>query len=164
MAHCPASNMRLGSGIAPVTLMKRTHMRIGIGVDGSASNDGNSFIGEVRLATLLQRVKYGADALSAREALGMATRGGASVLRMDTDIGSIETGKAADLIMWSLDTLEFAGGLHDPFTVPVLCDAKQVDMSMVNGRVLIDDGQFVSMDIPELVSRQNATAARLMAR
>ncbi len=163
MAHCPASNMRLGSGIAPVTLMKHTSMRIGIGVDGSASNDSNSYIGEVRLAMLLQRVKYGADALSAREALSMATRGGAAVLRMDTDIGSIEVGKAADLIMWNLDTLEFAGGLHDPFTAPVLCDAKQVDMSMVNGKVLIEDGRFVSMNIPELVSKQNATGARLMA-
>jgi len=164
MAHCPASNMRLGSGIAPVTIMKRTHMKIGIGVDGSASNDSNSFISEIRLATLLQRVKYGADALSAREALTMATRGGASVLQMDTDIGSIEVGKAADLITWNLDTLEFAGGLHDPYTVPVLCDAKQVDMSMVNGRVLIEDGQFVSIDVPALVSRQNAIAAGLMAR
>ncbi len=164
MAHCPASNMRLGSGIAPVTLMKRTHMRIGIGVDGSASNDSSSFIGEVRLATLLQRVRYGADALSAREALSMATTGGARVLQMDADIGSIEVGKAADLIMWDLDTLEFAGGLHDPFTAPVLCDAKQVSMNMINGRIIIENGQFVSVDVPELISRQNATAARLMAR
>ena len=164
MAHCPASNMRLGSGIAPVTVMKRTHMRIGIGVDGSASNDSNSFIKEVRLAMLLQRVKYGADALSAREALTMATRGGASVLRMDADIGSIEVGKAADLIMWNLDTLEFAGGLHDPYTAPVLCDAKQVDMSMVNGKVLIEGGQFIGVDVESLVSKQNAIAADLMAR
>jgi cytosine/adenosine deaminase-related metal-dependent hydrolase len=164
MAHCPASNMRLGSGIAPVAVMKRAHMRIGIGVDGSASNDSNSFIKEVRLAMLLQRVKYGADALSAREALTMATRGGASVLHMDADIGSIEVGKAADLIMWNLDTLEFAGGLHDPYTAPVLCDAKQVDMSMVNGRVLIDNGQFVTVDIEPLISKQNAIAVDLMAR
>jgi len=164
MAHCPASNMRLGSGIAPVTAMKQTNMRIGIGVDGSASNDTNSFIGEVRLATLLQRVKYGADALTSREALAMASIGGARVLRMDSDIGSIEVGKAADLIMWDLDTLEFAGGLHDPFTAPVMCDAKQVSLNMVNGKVLIENGQFTNIDVRALVARQNAIAAHLMAR
>lgn len=164
MAHCPASNMRLGSGIAPVTVMKNTRMRIGIGVDGSASNDTSSFIGEIRLAMLLQRVKYGADALTSREALALGSMGGARVLRMETDIGSIEIGKAADLIMWDLDTLEFAGGLHDPFTAPVMCDAKQVSFSMVNGKVLIEDGRFTNIDIQALVERQNAIAARLMAR
>jgi cytosine/adenosine deaminase-related metal-dependent hydrolase len=164
MAHCPASNMRLGSGIAPVTIMKATNMRIGIGVDGSASNDTNSFIGEVRLATLLQRVKYGADALTSREALAMGSMGGARVLRMDSDIGSIEVGKAADLIMWNLDTLEFAGGLHDPFTAPVMCDAKQVSFSMVNGKILIENDQFTSIDVRALAARQNAIAAHLMAR
>jgi len=163
MAHCPASNMRLGSGIAPVTVMKQTNMRIGIGVDGSASNDTNSFIGEVRLAMLLQRVKYGADALTSREALAMASMGGARVLRMDSDIGSIEVGKAADLIMWDLDTLEFAGGLHDPFTAPVMCDAKQVSLNMVNGKVLIENGQFTNIDVRALVARQNTIAAHLMA-
>jgi len=163
MAHCPASNMRLGSGIAPVTAMKHTNMRIGIGVDGSASNDTNSFIGEVRLAMLLQRVKYGADALTSREALAMASMGGARVLRMDSDIGSIEVGKAADLIMWDLDTLEFAGGLHDPFTAPVMCDAKQVSLNMVNGDVLVENGQFTNIDVQALVARQNTIAARLMA-
>jgi len=164
MAHCPASNMRLGSGIAPVSLMKKTSMRIGIGVDGSASNDTNSFIGEVRLAMLLQRVRYGADALSAREALALGNIGGARVLRMDKDIGSIEPGKAADLIMWDLDTLEFAGGLHDPFTAPVMCDAKQVDFNMVNGKVLIEHGQFTNIDLGALIRKQNAIAAHLMER
>ena len=164
MAHCPASNMRLGSGIAPVTTMKQTAMRIGIGVDGSASNDTNSYIGEVRLATLLQRVHYGAGALTSREALEMATMGGARVLRMDSDIGSIEAGKAADLIMWNLDTIEFAGGLHDPFTAPVMCDAKQVDFSMVNGQVVIEHGNFTNVDIPELIARQNSIASALMMR
>jgi cytosine/adenosine deaminase-related metal-dependent hydrolase len=164
MAYCPASNMRLGSGIAPVTVMKQTNMRIGIGVDGSASNDTNSFIGEVRLATLLQRVKYGADALTSREALAMASMGGARVLRMDSDIGSIEVGKAADLIMWDLDTLEFAGGLHDPFTAPVMCDAKQVSLNMVNGKILIENGQFTNIDVRALAARQNTIAEHLMAR
>ncbi|HWQ21465.1 MAG TPA: 8-oxoguanine deaminase, partial [Clostridia bacterium] len=164
MAHCPSSNMRLGSGIAPVSIMKQTDMRIGIGVDGSASNDSNSFIGEVRLAMLLQRVKYGAEALTSREALAMGSMGGASVLRMESDIGSIEVGKAADLIMWNLDTLEFAGGLHDPFTAPVMCDAKQVSFSMVNGNVLIENGQFTNVDVQALVAKQNTIAAKLMAR
>ncbi|MCX6097993.1 MAG: 8-oxoguanine deaminase [Caldiserica bacterium] len=164
MAYCPASNMRLGSGIAPVTVMKQTNMRIGIGVDGSASNDTNSFIGEVRLAILLQRVRYGADALTSREALAMGSMGGARVLRMDSDIGSIEVGKAADLIMWDLDTLEFAGGLHDPFTAPVMCDAKHVSFNMVNGKVLIENGLFTNIDVQALVARQNTIAAHVMAR
>ena len=118
----------------------------------------------MRLATLLQRVKYGAGALTSREALAMASMGGARVLRMDSDIGSIEVGKAADLIMWDLDTLEFAGGLHDPFTAPVMCDAKQVSFNMVNGRVLIENGQFTNIDVRALVARQNTIAANLMAR
>ncbi|HEY5485191.1 MAG TPA: 8-oxoguanine deaminase [Candidatus Cryosericum sp.] len=164
MAYCPASNMRLGSGIAPVTVMKQTNMRIGIGVDGSSSNDTSSFIAEIRLATLLQRVKYGAGALTSREALAMGSMGGARVLRMDSDIGSIEVGKAADLIMWDLDTLEFAGGLHDPFTAPVMCDAKQVSLNMVNGKVLIENGQFTNIDVQALVARQNTIAANLMSR
>ena len=163
-AHCPASNMRLGSGIAPVTAMKQTHMRIGIGVDGSASNDTNSFIGEVRLATLLQRVKYGAGALTSHEALVMGSMGGARILRMDSDIGSIEVGKAADLVMWDLDTLEFAGGLHDPFTAPVMCDAKQVRFNMVNGKVIIENGLFTNIDVQALVARQNTIAGHIMAR
>jgi cytosine/adenosine deaminase-related metal-dependent hydrolase len=83
---------------------------------------------------------------------------------MDSDIGSIEVGKAADLIMWDLDTLEFAGGLHDPFTAPVMCDAKQVSFNMVNGRVLIENGQFTNVDVRALVARQNTIAANLMAR
>ncbi|MCE5192866.1 MAG: 8-oxoguanine deaminase [Candidatus Cryosericum sp.] len=164
MAHCPASNMRLGSGIAPVTIMNKTGMRIGVGVDGSASNDTGSFIGELRLATLLQRVKYGADALTSRQALAMGSMGGARVLHMDADIGSIEVGKAADIIMWDLDTLEFAGGLHDPLTAPIMCDAKQVSFNMVNGKVLIENGDFTTIDIQTLVDKQNTIAARLMAR
>lgn len=94
----------------------------------------------------------------------MATMGGARVLRMDSDIGSIEAGKAADLIMWNLDTIEFAGGLHDPFTAPVMCDAKQVDFSMVNGQVVIEHGNFTNVDIPELIARQNGIASALMMR
>ncbi len=94
----------------------------------------------------------------------MASMGGARVLRMDLDIGSIEVGKAADLIMWDLDTLEFAGGLHDAFTAPVMCDAKQVSFSMVNGKVLIENGRFTNIDVPALVARQNTIATKLMAR
>ena len=164
MAYCPSSNMRLGSGIAPVTVMKETRMRIGIAVDGSASNDGNSFIGEIRLAMLLQRAKYGPGAMTAREALAMGTMGGARVLRMDGDIGSIEPGKAADLIMWDLDTLAFAGGLHDPVTAPVMCDAGQVDFSMINGNVVIEHGHFTAVDVEALVRKQNTIAAALMGR
>jgi len=128
MAHCPTSNMKLGSGIARVSELK-DKIRIGLAVDGSSSNDTNNFILEIRNALLLQRVKYGSDAITSRNVLKFATIGGAKVLRMDDYIGSIEVGKAADIIMFDLNKIEFAGGLNDLISVPVFLDAKRVDFS-----------------------------------
>ena len=163
MAHCPSSNMRLGSGVAPVYKMKNTNMRIGLGVDGSSSNDTGNFLLEIRNALLLQRVAFGESALTAREALKLATMGGASVLRWDNEIGSIEVGKAADMIGFNLqDRLEFAGGLSDPVAAIVFCDAKQVDFSMINGKVVIDDGHFVAIDEEEFIRKQNAISKKLL--
>ncbi len=163
MAHCPSSNMRLGSGIAPVYKMKNTNMRIGLGVDGSSSNDTGNFLLEIRNAMLLQRVAFGESALTAREALKLATIGGASVLRMDKEIGSIEVGKAADIIGFNLqDRLEFAGGLSDLVAAIVFCDAKQVDFSMINGNVVIEDGHFVAIDEEEFIQKQNAISKKLL--
>ncbi len=162
MAHCPTSNMRLGSGIAPVFSMKNSSVRIGLGVDGSSSNDTGNFLMEIRNAMLLQRVRYGADALTPREALNMATMGGASVLRMDREIGSIEKGKAADIIGFKLDRIEFSGGLSDPVASLILCDAKEVDFSMINGEVVIENRHFVKLDEEEFVSKQNAISKKLL--
>ncbi len=162
MSYCPSSNMRLGSGIAPVFKMKNTNIRISLGVDGSASNDTGNFLLEIRNALLLQRVKYGANALTPREVLYFATMGGAKVLRMEKEIGSIEKGKAADIIGFKLDRIEFAGGLSDPVASLVLCDAKSVDFSMINGEVLIENGHFTKLDEEEFINKHNAISKKLL--
>ncbi|MGC8757132.1 MAG: 8-oxoguanine deaminase [Caldisericaceae bacterium] len=162
MAHCPTSNMRLGSGISPVSVMKKTNIKISLAVDGSSSNDTGNFLMEIRNALLLQRVKYGADALSAREVLKFATMGGASVLKWEKEIGSIEEGKAADIIGFKLDRLEFAGGLSDPVAALVFCDAKQVDFSMINGNTVIENGEFTNIDIAKYTDKQNQIAKKLL--
>lgn len=164
MAHCPTSNMRLGSGIARLKEMKNTNIKIGLAVDGSSSNDTGNFLMEIRNALLLQRVRYGSDAINSREILKIATFGGASVLNMEKEIGSIEIGKAADLIGFNLERrLEFAGGLYDPVGSLVFCDAKGVDFSMINGEVLILNGNFTRINIEEIVKKQNEISKKLIA-
>ncbi len=160
VAHCPSSNMRLGSGIAPITKMKG--LRISLGVDGSASNDTGNMILEARNALLLQRVKYGADALTPKEVLRFATLGGAQVLRMDDYIGTLEIGKAADLIMFDMNRLEFAGGLDDPLGAIVMCDARKVDFNMVNGKVIVENGNLTIDDEKELIKSQNEISKKLL--
>jgi len=161
MAHCPSSNMTLGSGIAPVTEMKGHGVKIGIAVDGSASNDTSNMIREVRQAMLLQRVKYGADALSAREALRMATMGGAQVLHREGEIGSIEVGKAADLIAFDLNDIALAGAHADPLAAVVHCAADRVDFAMVNGDWRVRDGRLVDESILDLVPVHNRFSKEL---
>ncbi|HDM70629.1 MAG TPA: 8-oxoguanine deaminase, partial [Thermotogales bacterium] len=161
MAHCPVSNMRLGSGIAPVVKMKE-RMRIGLAVDGSASNDTNNMISEIRTAMLLQRVKYGSNAMSPFEVLRMATMGGAKVLRMDDYIGSIEVGKSADFVGFNLDRLEFAGCLSNPLSALVMCDAKSVDLSVINGEIKIKDGEILDDEVEYFVREHNRISKRLL--
>jgi len=161
MAHCPTSNMKLGSGIARVVELK-DKIRIGLAVDGSSSNDTGNFIQEIRNALLLQRVKYGSDKITARDVLKFATIGGAKVLRMDDYIGSIEEGKAADLIMFDLNKIELSGGLNDLITVPVFLDVKKVDFSMINGEIIIEKGEFVKLDEAEFTRKQNKISKRLI--
>jgi 8-oxoguanine deaminase len=162
MAHCPSSNMILGSGIAPVTEMLGSGVRIGLAVDGSASNDSSNMIREVRQAMLLQRVRYGASAMSARQALRMATIGGASVLRREGEIGSLEPGKAADLIAFDLSDVAFSGAVADPVAAIVHCAADRVSFSMVNGEWRVRDGRLVSAAIGELIARHNELSRRLV--
>lgn len=162
MAHCPTSNMRLGSGIAPVKEMKEAGIRIGLAVDGSASNDTGNMLHEIRNAMLLQRVSKGADALTPRDVLYMGTMGGAKVLRMDDYIGSIEPGKAADIIAFDLNVLSLAGGLADPIGAIVMCDPGKADFVMINGKVRIENGKINDTELPELIRKQNEISHRLL--
>ncbi len=162
IAHCPTSNMRLASGVAPVPAWLRSGCRVGLGVDGSASNDGSHLLAEARQALLLQRVGGDAAALTATQALRLATRGGAEVLGRD-DIGVLAPGMAADLIGYRLDTLPLAGGaVHDPLAALVFCQPPHVDLSVINGRMRIEDGEFVDLELPPLIEWHNAIARALV--
>jgi len=163
VCHCPSSNMRLASGIAPVRAYLDQGVRTGIGVDGSASNDSSHLLAEARQALLLQRVSGDPAGLSAREALWMATRGGAQVLGRD-DIGQLAPGKAADFIGLRLDRLDYAGALHDPLAALVFCAPQRVDLSVINGRVAIEDGRLLTVDLGPVIERHNRTARGLMER
>jgi len=164
VAHCPCSNMRLASGIAPIRAMRDAGVPVGIGVDGSASNDSGHMLAEVRQTLLLQRVAHGAEkgpsAMSAREALEIATRGGAQVLNRD-DIGQLAPGMAADIVTVPLDEIGMAGGLHDPLAALLFCHVPRVKHSIVNGRVVVRDGRLTTVDLPRLIERHNRLARDL---
>ncbi|HEU5099537.1 MAG TPA: 8-oxoguanine deaminase [Roseiflexaceae bacterium] len=162
-AHCPTSNMRLASGIAPLRALQRAGARVGLGVDGSASNDGSHMLAEARQALLLHRVLGDPAGLTAIEALRLATRGGAAVLGRD-DIGYLAPEMGADLIGYRLDTLGFAGGaIHDPLAALVFCQPPNVDLSIIDGRLRVRDGRLVGLELQPLIARHNAIA-RALAR
>jgi cytosine/adenosine deaminase-related metal-dependent hydrolase len=159
VAHCPCSNCRLGSGIAPVRAMRDAGVKVGLGVDGSASNDAGNLVAEARQALLLQRVARGADAMSAREALEIATLGGAKVLGRG-DCGSLEPGKRADLAIWDMRGIE-AAGAWDPVAALMLCGPTRVRDLFVEGRQVVRDGQMATLDLPRAIEQQNRLARRL---
>ncbi len=159
IAHCPSSNMRLASGIAPVRAYLDAGVPTGLGVDGSASNDSSHLLAEARMALLLQRVSGNPAGLSAEEALWIATRGGAEVLGRD-DIGELSPGKAADLIGLRLDRLAYAG-THDPAAAPLFCAPQQVDLAIVNGHILVQNGSCLAIDLPPLIEQHNRLARQL---
>jgi len=162
IAHCPSSNMRLASGIAPIRQMWEAGARLGLGVDGSASNDSAHLLDEARQAMLLQRVTGNPAALTAREALWLATRGGAATLGRD-DIGYLAPGMAADFIGYRLDTLDLAGGaVHDPLAALVFCHPPKVDLSVINGQIRVQEQQLLDVDLPVLIERHNAIALALV--
>jgi cytosine/adenosine deaminase-related metal-dependent hydrolase len=159
ISHCPCSNCRLGSGVAPVRAMRDAGVRVALGVDGSASNDAGNLLAEARMAMLLQRVTRGADAMSAREALELATLGGARVLGRD-DLGVIAPGMRADIAIWDLSGIE-AAGAWDPVAALILCGPTRVRHLIVEGRQVVRDGQMVTLDLPRVVERQRQLAVRL---
>lgn len=161
VCHCPSSNMRLASGIAPVRAYLDTGVRVGLGVDGSASNDSSHLLAEARMALLLQRVSGNPAGLSAEEALWLATRGGAQVLGRD-DIGQLAPGGAADFIGVRLDRLDYAGALHDPLAALVFCTPQRVDLSVINGRMVVEDGHLLTVDLGPVIERHNRISRELV--
>jgi len=164
VAHCPGSNMRLASGIAPIRALRDAGVPVAIAVDGSASNDSGHLLGECRLALLLQRVAHGPvkgpGALTAREVLEMATLGGARVLGRD-DIGALAPGMSADFACVPLDDVGLAGALHDPLAALFFCHVPRVRHTVVNGRVVVRDGRLATLDLPLHLERHNRLAAKL---
>ncbi|PHM58519.1 8-oxoguanine deaminase [Xenorhabdus sp. KK7.4] len=161
VAHCPCSNMRLGSGIAPVRHMLDAGMHVGLGVDGSASNDSSDMMAEVRQALLLQRVGFGPEALTAREALEIATLGGAKNLNRD-DIGALAPGMMADIAVFSLKGIGLAGAQHDPVSALVFCNPGKVAYNIINGRIVVEDGKVTTVDVPVIIEQHNRLAYQLV--
>jgi len=182
-AHCPCSNMRLASGIAPIKKYMAAGVKVGLGVDGSASNDGSNMLAEVRQAMLLARLQLGlmppegprkhallppshplraGEWMTAREALELATLGGAAVLGRE-DIGSLEPGKCADFFTLDLNTLQFAGALHDPVAAVVFCSPQSAKTTVVSGRVIVEDGSIVTMDMAPVIQDHNRLSLALAA-
>jgi len=173
VAHCPSSNMRLGSGVAPILDYLKAGVKVGIGVDGSASNDGSHLLSEARQALLLARLRAGLMGASlsndgseklftARQSLELATLGGASVLGRK-DIGSLEVGKCADFIAINLNRLEYAGALHDPVAALLFCQPGNVDINVVHGNIIVKDQKLVNIDLQKLISTHNKASARLLS-
>lgn len=161
VAHCPSSNMRLASGIAPARKLLEAGVRVALGVDGSASNDGSHLLAEARQALLVSRVRgHTSDALTAYDALWLATRGGASVLNRD-DIGQLAAGFAADLVAINLNDLSYSGARHNPTAALMLCAPPRVALNMVNGSVIVDGGELVGLDLLALVERHSNHSRRM---
>jgi cytosine/adenosine deaminase-related metal-dependent hydrolase len=160
VAHCPSSNLRLGAGVAPLRPLLDAGVRVGLGVDGSASNERGDLLNEVKQALLVARGRGGAAALTARDALRLATRGGAAVLRRD-DIGSLVPGRCADLAVWRTDGLELAGA-DDPVAGLVFSAPHRVDRLYVGGEEVVRDGRLVHADEAEIAREQRAQAARFL--
>ena len=161
ISHCPCSNQTLASGTCPVCAMEQAGVRIGIGVDGSASNDGSNLMQEVRAAFLLQRSRYGVKAVSHLDALRWATKGSAACVGR-TDIGEIAVGKMADLALFKLDEPRFSGS-GDPLAALVLCGAHRADRVMVRGRWIVKDGEIPNLDLGALIRRHSAAARALQS-
>ena len=163
VAHCPCSNMRLASGIAPIRQMLDAGVNVGLGVDGSASNDSGHMLNEARQAMLLQRVMRGGDSMTARETLAMATRGGAAVLGRD-DIGVLAPGYAADIVAFDCRGIDFAGAAWDPLAALVFCGPVKAAYTIINGRVVVANGTLETIDMQTLLRNHQMMSADLMQK
>jgi cytosine/adenosine deaminase-related metal-dependent hydrolase len=162
IAHCPSSNMRLGSGICRVNEMLPMGINVGIGVDGSASNDSSDFLGEIRMAMLLQRVKYGSGALTASQAFTMGTINGAKMLNFG-QVGCLHENWAADMAIFDVSTLPYAGSQSDPVASLLFCGTDHnTDYTIINGKVVVDQRQLVGFDEQALADKANAISKKLM--
>lgn len=161
ICHCPSSNMRLASGICPSVELEAAGAPLGLGVDGSASNDASNMILEARQALYIQRLRYGAEAITPQRVLGWATRGSARLLGR-SDIGELAVGKQADLALFKLDELRFSGS-HDPLSALLLCGADRADRMMIGGIWRVIDGQIEGLDVAQLIADHRQAARELIA-
>ncbi|HCJ30102.1 MAG TPA: 8-oxoguanine deaminase [Pseudomonas sp.] len=161
VCHCPSSNMRLASGICPTVALEAAGATIGLGVDGSASNDASNMILEARQALYIQRLRYGAEQITPQRVLGWATRGSARLLGRD-DVGELSVGKQADLALFKLDELRFSGS-HDPVSALLLCGADRADRVMIGGQWRVVDGQVEGLDVAGLIADHSQAARALLA-
>ncbi|MCV2403737.1 8-oxoguanine deaminase [Marinomonas sp. C2222] len=161
ICHCPVSNMRLASGMCPTLELTSAGSPIGLGVDGSASNDASNMMYEARQALYLQRLKYGAERITPETVLGWATKGSAALLGRK-DIGEIAVGKQADIALYKLDELRFSGS-HDPISALLLCGAEKAEHVMVAGKWRVTEGQIVGLDIAGLIEKHKASARKLVS-
>lgn len=169
VAHCPSSNMRLASGIAPIQKFIKNGVTVGLAVDGSASNDSSHLLAEARQAMLLSRInqspgfanKPDHKMMGARESLEIATLGGAAVLQRD-DIGALSPGKCADFFALDLNRLDYAGALHDPVAATIFCSPQKADLVVVNGKVVVQNGQITNVDLDPVIRRQNKLALQMI--
>jgi 8-oxoguanine deaminase len=164
VAHCPSSNFRLGSGVPPIRKYLDAGVKVGLGVDGSASNDSGDMLGEARMAMLAARVKSGVGSMPARDALRMATRGGAAVLGRD-DIGQLKTGYAADVAVFDVSGLDYAGSAGDPVASLLFCGAShKAKYTLVDGRVVVEDGRLVNIDEKRVAAQANAACLDMLKK
>jgi cytosine/adenosine deaminase-related metal-dependent hydrolase len=164
IAHCPTSNLRLGSGIAPIPRAFELGVPVGLAVDGSASNDASDMIRELQMCTMVHRVGTDVAAMPARRALKIATRGGAKVLGRD-DVGQLAKGFAADIVLFRLDDLGLAGAMHDPLAA--LCfttGIRRADTVLVNGKVVVKEAKLVNVDVPQLFADSNRLASEMVKK
>ena len=162
IAHCPSSNMRLGSGICRVTEMLPTDINVGIGVDGSASNDSSDMLGEMRNALLLQRVNYGSGAVKTRDIFKMASENGAKLLNFDK-VGQLQEGWAADMAIFNINKMEYAGSLSDPLAALIFSGYNHgTDYTIVNGRIAVENGRLTGVDEQKLTDKANMISERMI--
>ena len=164
VAHCPTSNLRLGSGIAPIRMFLRKGVNVGIAVDGSASNDSSNMLSEIRQAMLVSRVKDSVNSMPARDAIYLATKGGARVLGRD-DIGSIEVGKAADIAIFDISGIEYAGSTYDPIASILFCGINQkTKYTIVNGKIVVENGKLLTLDEKKLKEKADKIVKKIIEK